>query len=184
MLHNSRQPPPTKSKTKMREFLATQRTKRWRKIPKKLPYQNRASTLISSTKILDHKEGLQTKNYTSDKQKKQSKIIDVPSSKPPISDSKTVSEIDDIFALNPKKLKLLKSEDPLIKPQKQPVHLSHESTSNFGIIKSNLVQIISPEAPLERIDKSTGLPVYKAHILKVGEGGGTSLCPFDCDCCF
>lgn len=44
--------------------------------------------------------------------------------------------------------------------------------------------IISPEAPLERIDKDSGLPVYKAHLLKVGEGGGTSLCPFDCTCCF
>jgi len=44
--------------------------------------------------------------------------------------------------------------------------------------------IISPEAPLERIDKESGLPVYKAHLLRVGKGGGTPLCPFDCDCCF
>eukprot|EP01039_Chlorochromonas_danica_P007502 gene7504-8299_t len=60
----------------------------------------------------------------------------------------------------------------------------------YGVIRSSLrhseipVSIISPEAPLERIDAESGLPVYKAHILKVGEGGGTPLCPFDCDCCF
>ena len=43
---------------------------------------------------------------------------------------------------------------------------------------------VSPEAPVHRIDEATGLPVYKAHLLKVGEGGGTPLCPFDCNCCF
>ena len=54
-----------------------------------------------------------------------------------------------------------------------------------GVIKSNNPRIIiSPEAPVERIDPESGYKVYKAHILKVGEGGGTDLCPFDCDCCF
>ena len=54
-----------------------------------------------------------------------------------------------------------------------------------GVIKSNVNRlIISPDAPVERIDKETGFKVYKAHLLKVGEGGGTPLCPFDCDCCF
>lgn len=57
--------------------------------------------------------------------------------------------------------------------------------SNYGRIKSTGIQkIISPDPPIERIDKKTGLPVYKAHLLKIGEGGGTPLCPFDCDCCF
>ena len=45
-------------------------------------------------------------------------------------------------------------------------------------------RIINPEAPVHRIDQSSGLPVYKAHLLKVGDGGGTPLCPFDCNCCF
>eukprot|EP01041_Mallomonas_annulata_P024191 gene24191-44876_t len=34
--------------------------------------------------------------------------------------------------------------------------------------------IVNPEAPLERIDAESGLPVYKAHLLKVGEGGDSS----------
>jgi hypothetical protein len=59
------------------------------------------------------------------------------------------------------------------------------SSGQHGLIQAVGRQfIISPEAPLHRVDKATGLPVYKAAILKVGEGGGTDLCPFDCDCCF
>lgn len=61
-----------------------------------------------------------------------------------------------------------------------------EQPLEYGIIQSNYKRskITNPEAPLERIDPGTGLPVYKAHLLRVGEGGGTSLCPFDCNCCF
>lgn len=57
---------------------------------------------------------------------------------------------------------------------------------NYGLIKSKYAQskVLNPEAPLERIDRESGLPVYKAHLLKVGQGGGTPLCPFDCNCCF
>lgn len=44
--------------------------------------------------------------------------------------------------------------------------------------------ILSPDPPIHRWDKESGLPVYKYAALKVGDGGGTPLCPFDCDCCF
>ena len=53
----------------------------------------------------------------------------------------------------------------------------------YGLIKPDNGMILpSPEAPLERMQD--GVAVYKAHLLKVGEGGGTPLCPFDCACCF
>ncbi|KAI8050296.1 hypothetical protein BDF22DRAFT_696484, partial [Syncephalis plumigaleata] len=29
-----------------------------------------------------------------------------------------------------------------------------------------------------------GLPIYDAKILRIGEGGDTDQCPFDCECCF
>jgi hypothetical protein len=29
-----------------------------------------------------------------------------------------------------------------------------------------------------------GLPIYTEEELNIGKGGGTPLCPFDCDCCF
>ena len=54
-----------------------------------------------------------------------------------------------------------------------------------GLINVGSNSIVkAPEAPLERIDPESGLPVYKAYLLEVGGGGGTELCPFDCECCF
>jgi hypothetical protein len=29
-----------------------------------------------------------------------------------------------------------------------------------------------------------GLKIYTENDLKIGKGGNTELCPFDCDCCF
>jgi hypothetical protein len=59
-----------------------------------------------------------------------------------------------------------------------------EASTMYGLLDQQYPIIVNPEAPLERIDAESGLPVYKAHLLKVGEGGGTALCPFDCNCCF
>ncbi|CAK9034156.1 unnamed protein product [Durusdinium trenchii] len=28
------------------------------------------------------------------------------------------------------------------------------------------------------------LRIFKAHLIKVGQGGGSPNCPFDCDCCY
>lgn len=35
-----------------------------------------------------------------------------------------------------------------------------------------------------RIDKETGMKVYREDQLNLGKGGDTPLCPFDCDCCY
>ena len=55
-------------------------------------------------------------------------------------------------------------------------------SSSYGLIASkNMVcgPIVNPEAPIHRWDAESGLPVYKAALLKVGDGGGTPLCPVD-----
>lgn len=107
--------------------------------------------------------------------------------------SSSQNEIDDTVKatdVNPKKKRKLRvsADDAAQKSLKEGEE--EEFHGPYGVIRSSLrhsdipVSIISPEAPLERIDAESGLPVYKAHILKVGEGGGTPLCPFDCDCCF
>ena len=100
-------------------------------------------------------------------------------------------EIDDLFRAAKKKSNERKDdaidENKAQKPKKFRVQVENRSSSEaaYGIMKSaNNTDIINPEAPLERIDAESGLPVYKAHLLKVGEGGGTPLCPFDCNCCF
>lgn len=92
--------------------------------------------------------------------------------------------IDDLFSTAVKKNNATEITQPMNTKSTKTIHSSTPIESTYGVIKSANIQILSPEAPLERIDKATGLPVYKAHILKVGEGGGTPLCPFDCDCCF
>ena len=36
----------------------------------------------------------------------------------------------------------------------------------------------------DSFDATLGLPIYSMDQLKMGKGGGTPACPFDCDCCF
>ena len=57
---------------------------------------------------------------------------------------------------------------------------------SYGLVQSSgsASSIISPNPPVHRFDQATGLPVYKYTALLVGDGGGTPLCPFDCQCCF
>jgi septal ring factor EnvC (AmiA/AmiB activator) len=93
-------------------------------------------------------------------------------------------DIDSMFnslaenkAKHKKKLAKIEAEEK----RKEKARLEEEKNNIQLQPKTN---IISPYAPLHRVDGATGLPVYKAKLLKVGEGGGTSLCPFDCDCCF
>ncbi len=35
-----------------------------------------------------------------------------------------------------------------------------------------------------RFDAELGLPIYREEDLRIGQGGGTAACPFDCSCCF
>lgn len=58
---------------------------------------------------------------------------------------------------------------------------------SYGLVQSSALgvgPIISPNPAVHRFDQATGLPVYKYTALLVGDGGGTDLCPFDCNCCF
>lgn len=112
--------------------------------------------------------------------------------KPVVNTSEVAKEIDDLFGSVLKKTskKAKVEEEPVsdvedsAEMKKRPKHRS-SSEPTYGVMKTTHGgDIVNPEAPLERIDAESGLPVYKAHLLKVGEGGGTPLCPFDCNCCF
>ncbi len=106
----------------------------------------------------------------------------------------SANEIDDLFStLKSKKSQKLRdleaekeeAERKRIRKELKKQRIAEAESQTYGIIQSSYNTVITnPEAPLERIDKESGLPVYKAHLLKVGEGGGTELCPFDCNCCF
>lgn len=46
-------------------------------------------------------------------------------------------------------------------------------------------RVRSPNSPVPlRFDEDLGVPIYSIDALKIGKGKDTSLCPFDCDCCF
>jgi len=128
------------------------------------------------------------------KPSKSSKKSEVALKKKPVANPSVVSkEIDDLFGSvlkkSNKKPKVEKDEDSEDEEEaeaksKRPKHRSSNEPT-YGVMKTTHGgDIVNPEAPLERIDAESGLPVYKAHLLKVGEGGGTPLCPFDCNCCF
>mmetsp|Transcript_500 Transcript_500/g.507 ORF Transcript_500/g.507 Transcript_500/m.507 type:complete len:118 (-) Transcript_500:140-493(-) len=98
------------------------------------------------------------------------------------------NDIDSLFSALKEKKSQKRSEkndeNALSKMNANPRRISSD-TMHHGIIKSaDKPYIISPDVPVHRIDKETGLPVYKAHLLKIGKGGGTLLCPFECNCCF
>jgi hypothetical protein len=114
------------------------------------------------------------------------KVTSPPSSNSPPSCSsstaKAGNEIEDLFNIfkESKKRKAAMESDNVKAVRKAKVLSATASTNN----KFSLNYNSNPEAPLERIDKSSGLPVYKAHLLRAGDGGGTPLCPFDCNCCY
>lgn len=90
-------------------------------------------------------------------------------------------DIDQLFT----QLKRAKMEKNEIKLQEEKMKSKVENLSAQRKRKKNHSDmIISPDPTVHRFDDATGLPVYKYYHLKVGEGGGTPLCPFDCNCCF
>lgn len=113
--------------------------------------------------------------------------------KPAANTAEVAKAIDDLFGpvlkKSSKKTKVEEEQpssdvEDSMEKIKRPKHRSSSETT-YGVMKTTHGgDIVNPEAPLERIDAESGLPVYKAHLLKVGEGGGTPLCPFDCNCCF
>lgn len=102
--------------------------------------------------------------------------------------------IDDIFSSVATKKKdvsekaeeeaVAKSVKPPTGPSDKPKDSNPPKPYQHGVIASTYGSIISPDPPLERIDKESGLKVYKTHLLRIGQGGNSPLCPFDCDCCF
>ena len=79
--------------------------------------------------------------------------------------------IEDLFS-NRKKRKQRKEEK---KKKKKDEKKKKETEQTSKIVK---------QGGAHRYDAKSGLPVYTMEALGIGQGGGTSLCPFDCTCCF
>lgn len=95
------------------------------------------------------------------------------------------NEIDSLFASIKENKNMKLENDKKLKLEKQIEQKFNRSGDKARVSRGrSKSSIVSPDAPVERIDRASGYPVYKAHLLKVGEGGGTPQCPFDCVCCF
>ena len=97
-----------------------------------------------------------------------------------------VDDIDTMFNELAAKQKKYKKKLELIEKEQlriEKARIKEEQLAKAGVVVNN-GPIINPDPPVHRYDSATGLPVYKAKLLKANEGGGTSLCPFDCNCCF
>jgi hypothetical protein len=79
------------------------------------------------------------------------------------------SAIDNIF--NPLKEVAATKSKPLKPEAQEPKRLTKKSTQRKAAVTK-------PAFTEE------GYKIYTTDELKVGKGGGTKLCPFDCECCF
>jgi len=70
------------------------------------------------------------------------------------------------------------------KPAKSFVTRSVNDNDDFADIRGIKKRIIL-SSKLTRVGKRTsdGLTLYQEDELRIGQGGDTPLCPFDCDCC-
>jgi hypothetical protein len=89
-------------------------------------------------------------------------------------------DIDEIFA------KKTPSKPAVTIPVKSSVTRSVNDNDDFADIRGIKKRIIlSSTVWLTRVGKRTsdGLTLYQEDELRIGQGGDTPLCPFDCDCC-
>jgi Eukaryotic protein of unknown function (DUF1764) len=106
------------------------------------------------------------------------------------------NEIDDLFAgKKMKKRQQAETEAAVAKQQKQHQDKKRKkgghgsgnvSGKKFGEddkwVDDGLGGVFNNEGYTGRVED--GVRVFKAHLLRKPQSGGTPDCPFDCDCCF
>ncbi|CAM9469361.1 unnamed protein product [Pylaiella littoralis] len=96
------------------------------------------------------------------------------------------NDIDDIFA-GVKRLKEEKAEEDAERVAKKKKikeeHKRRQANPFTGEGGPQKRWAWADEVKPVRFDDE-GLPIYTWDSLRIGQGGGTASCPFDCDCCF
>jgi hypothetical protein len=92
--------------------------------------------------------------------------------KHPSTSNREKNEIDELFASRPK------SKEPthIEKPKKNPVIPPAVDKEDWTDSKG--------ERRKRRPATEEGYPIYSVQEMKIGLGGDTPDCPFDCQCCF
>mmetsp|Transcript_110618 Transcript_110618/g.173043 ORF Transcript_110618/g.173043 Transcript_110618/m.173043 type:complete len:226 (-) Transcript_110618:60-737(-) len=107
------------------------------------------------------------------------------------------AEIDDIFASrrptsqsNSSSATTIASKDKRKHPAKAARTKAPRGSAedplgnNGGWVDDGLGGVYDRDGWTGRRTSGDNYRIFKTHLLKIGEGGGTPLCPFDCDCCF
>ncbi len=96
---------------------------------------------------------------------------------------RTEDEIEELFASRKKE----KGEDAIDAAKKKKSWSSSETTAKVQAIAKDNDDEFADSRGLKKKRRPTtdeGYPIYSAIELKVGQGGDTPDCPFECDCCF
>ena len=93
------------------------------------------------------------------------------------------SDIDDIFA-DGKQEAVRLTEAAEKKRRKKQKREQAEREAEEDERKRRAAKRQDRDGVPYRVDQETGMKIYSASSLKIGQGGGTDLCPFDCQCCF
>ncbi|KAL0431253.1 UNVERIFIED_CONTAM: hypothetical protein Sradi_0751300 [Sesamum radiatum] len=131
-----------------------------------------------------------TKTSSSKKKPKASLEGPVVEKEKPLKPNKMGSEIDEIFAGKKRK----RPEKEKISTTEKPAKVSAanaKSHDKMRIVKNGKGKVsrenqFTDTPSRSRKKTADGLAVYTEDELGIGnpEAGGTSLCPFDCNCCF
>ena len=85
--------------------------------------------------------------------------------------------MDALFKKNKKSKQIKKADKPAPEVKKTKTSKSSDQKKSKGVTDT-------PKAPAARKYTKEGFKIYTTEELKVGQGGDTPDCPFDCDCCF
>jgi len=89
-----------------------------------------------------------------------------------------LAEIDDLFAsASAKKKQKRKAEEG----EREKFNERKRKNKKY---KGEGVENEQNDLKPVRFDNESGLPVYTEESLRIGQGGGTADCPFDCTCCY
>lgn len=110
------------------------------------------------------------------KQDGQSSSIHVPQSRDPLSrkskaKNKRSNDPEPVEVLFDPSQNILSRSNPLNDQKKRKLHLTDD-------------ELAFRDSRGTRPKTDDGLPIYTVEELKIGLGGDTPLCPFDCNCCF
>ncbi|KJP87633.1 hypothetical protein AK88_02661 [Plasmodium fragile] len=91
------------------------------------------------------------------------------------------ASIEDIF----NSLKAKEKKATKVSSESRPIKKNSEKSGvNAGPVQKKAQRRVAKGEVTQRARTPDGLPIYSMEELKMGQGGYTKDCPFECNCCF